>query len=46
VGDAGEAWGRRASGVEIAPLVAVTAARWLYEIKAPDQDAEPGAWAL
>ena len=46
VGDAGEAWGRKISGVEIAPVVAVTHARWLHETEAPDLEAEPGAWAL
>lgn len=46
VGDAGEAWGRKISGVEIAPAVAVSHARWLHEMKAPDLEAEPGAWAL
>jgi hypothetical protein len=46
VGDAGEAWGRKASGVEIAPLVAVTNARWLHERDAPELEIEPGAWAL
>jgi len=46
VGDAGEAWGRKISGVEIAPVVAVTHARWLHEEEAPDEEAEPSAWAL
>jgi hypothetical protein len=46
VGDAGEAWGRRISGIEIAPIVAVTNARWLHDREAPDEVSEPGAWAL
>jgi hypothetical protein len=46
VGDAGQAWGRRKSGVEIAPLVAVTEARWVHEQKAPLEESEPGAWQL
>jgi hypothetical protein len=46
VGDAGEAWGRRKSGREIAPIVAVTYARWLHERLAPAAEAEPGAWAI
>ena len=46
VGDAGQAWGRRKSGGDIAPLVAVTQARWVHEEKAPLEEIEPGVWAL
>jgi len=46
VGDAGEAWGRRKSGADIAPLVAVTGARWVHQAKIPAAEVVPGAWAL
>lgn len=50
VGDAGEAWARRRSGkelgVDIAPVVAVTLARWGFEKLAPVAEVEPGAWAI
>jgi hypothetical protein len=46
VGDAGQAWGRRKSGVDIAALVAVTQARWVHEAKAPAVVSEPGAWSM
>jgi len=46
VGDAGEAWGRKGSGQEIAPVVAVTNAMWLFAEREPQTGVEPGAWAL
>lgn len=46
VGDSGQAWGRKKSGGDIAPLVAVTQARWVHEQKAPLVQPEPGVWAL
>jgi hypothetical protein len=46
VGDSGQAWGRRKSGGDIAPLVTVTQARWVHEQKAPSGQPEPGVWAL
>jgi hypothetical protein len=55
VGDAGQAWARRAArdaqgrrvpGVDISELVAVTYARYVHEQRAPAVDVEPGAWAI
>jgi hypothetical protein len=46
VGDSGQAWGRRKSGADIAPLVAVTQARWVCEQKAPLVMPEPEVYAM
>jgi hypothetical protein len=46
VGDSGTAWGRRKSGVDISPLVAVTQAMWAHAVKAPLAEIEPGAWVI
>lgn len=46
VGDAGLAWGRRGSGVDISPIVAVTEAMWGYVLKIAGFEVEPGAWAV
>jgi len=46
VGDAGQAWGRRKSGVDISPLVGVTEAMWGYLLKIATFEVEPGAWAV
>jgi hypothetical protein len=41
VGDGAKAWGRRRSGRDIAPLVAMTSARWALIEAIPEPDAEP-----
>jgi hypothetical protein len=46
VGDSGKAWGRRKSGADIAPLVAITQARWLHEEKAPLTVPEPEVYSM
>jgi hypothetical protein len=46
IGDSGMAWGRRKSGVDISPLVAVTLALWGHSVKAPALSGEPGAWVI
>lgn len=46
VGDAGKAWGRRRSGVDISPVVAVTEALWGFTLNEPQDAAEPGVWVL
>ena len=46
VGDAGQAWGRRKSGGDIAELVAITQARWVHEQKAPLSMPEPEVYAM
>lgn len=46
IGDAGTAWGRRKSGVDIAPLVAVTEAMYAHSVRAPLAESEPGAWLI
>lgn len=45
VGDGGKAWGRRRTGRDIAPLVAVTSARWALVEKLPEPpEAPPNLW--
>jgi hypothetical protein len=46
VGDSGQAWGRRRSGADVAPLVAVTQARWVHEQRAPLEIPEPQVWVM
>jgi len=46
VGDAGQAWGRRKSGVDISPLVGVTEAMWGHLLKIAAFETVPGAWAV
>jgi len=46
IGDSGKAWGRRRSGGDISPLVAVTNAAWgLRKLKA-EGHGDPGAWLI
>jgi phage terminase large subunit-like protein len=42
IGDAGKAWGRKASGADIAPLVAVTEALWGFLKYGPAGDYDAG----
>lgn len=45
VGDGGRAWGMRKSGQDIAPLVALTSARWALLEKLPEPpDLPPNIW--
>lgn len=45
VGDGGKAWGRRKTGRDIAPLVALTSARWALLEKLPEPPkAAPNVW--
>jgi hypothetical protein len=46
IGDSGRAWGRRKSGVDISPLVAVTLAMWGHAVKAPLMAGDPGVWVI
>jgi len=46
IGDAGKAWGRKKSGVDISPVVAVSEAMYVQSVKAPYGAGEPGAWVI
>lgn len=46
IGDAGTAWGRRKSGVDISPLVAVTLAMWGHLMRAPEMSGDATAFLV
>lgn len=46
LGDAGTAWARRKSGVDISPVVAVTEAMYGHSAGAQLGETEPGAWLI